>query len=303
MKILSVLIVGCLVLAGGLVLLTNSAEGADDLNVCVTLPWQKEMLEWIGMGRITVTQFLGPGANPHGGDQGTVNDLVSASKSMAYFYIGAEMEWEVTNIPLLRSSFPNMAFVNVSKGLTLLSPIEDEHQEETEEDEHGHGAIDGHVWTSPSNLLLIAANVKDSLSELDPGNAVAYEAGYLSYIERVNAIKSLADERIGGREGTEFLVWHPAWRYLCHEYGLVELSFEGQIGLEVTPQMIQYIKGVTEEKGLDTIFVRPQDPLWEDGSKATLISEGISIIPADPLAVEYLDELESFIMNLGDSWN
>ena len=163
-KILSILIVASIALGGALILLTNDAEADNQLNVCVTLPWQKEMVNWIAGDIIAVTQFIGPGADPHGGEHGTVNDLVAASKSIAYFYIGAQMEWEVTNVPVIRQNFPNMAIINSSTGLTLLSVTGEGHGNE----EDGHGPIDGHVWTLPSNLLVIANNVKNTLINLDP---------------------------------------------------------------------------------------------------------------------------------------
>ena len=298
-NILSILIITSLLTGGVLILLTNNAVADDEINVCVTLSWQTEMVTWIGGDQITVTQFIEPGTDPHGGEQGTVGDLVSASKSIAYFYIGAEMEWEVTNIPILQQSFPDMAFINSSAGLTLLSVAD----EDSDEDEHEHGPINGHVWTLPSNLLVIAENVKIALSELDPENALIYEAGYISYIDRVMEIKILADNSFSGNEGNKFLVWHSAWQYLSEGYGLVEVGLESQVSSGMTAQDILDMVNIAEEEGLNTIFVRPQDPIWTEGSKFSLAQEDIIVIGADPLASDYLFELENFIINLKNSWN
>ncbi|MDD3398534.1 MAG: zinc ABC transporter substrate-binding protein [Candidatus Methanomethylophilaceae archaeon] len=299
-KLLTVVIVSCLAMAGALVLVTNSADASDDVNICVTLPWQKEMLDLIGGGKVRVTQFVGPGADPHGGDQGTVSDLVSASRSIAYFYIGANMEWETTNIPLLRSSFPDMPFINMSTGLTFLA-AEDECDEHGHDD-HEHETIDGHVWTSPANLLIMAGNVRDALIELDGENSVIYEAGFLSYVDRVNDIRDLADDVLGANEGNKFLVWHAAWRYLCNDYGLIEVSMESDYSGELTAGDLVQIRQTIADEGMETIFVRPDDPVWKDGAKSFLESGGISVLQANPLAIDYLDELERFITALENSW-
>lgn len=304
MKVLSVLVVASIALGAGLILFTNNAEASDDINVCVTFPWQKEMLQWIGGDNIRVTQLVGPGADPHSGE-GTISDLIAASKSIAYFYIGSNMEWEVANLPLLQSSFPNMAFVNVSEGLTLLATAEGHHDDDDDDDhegDHSHGPIDPHVWTSPSNLLVMAENVKNALVELDPDNTSTYESGYESYIGRVNEIKSLADELFEDKGGNKFLVWHSAWQYLCRDYNITEISFESSYSGGVTTQVIADIIEEANEEGLNTIFIRPSDPLWADNWRSALTGGSLIVEQGNPLAIQYLDELESFITKLNDSW-
>lgn len=300
-KILSILMVASLALGGALVLLTNNAEANDNISICVTLPWQKEMLNWIGGSQITVTQFIEAGVDPHGGESG-IAIIVEASKSIAYFYIGAQMEWEVASIPILRESFPNMKMVNSSEGLTLLSTIHEDHDDA--DDGHGHGPIDGHVWTLPSNLLVIAENMKNALIDLDPENRIIYEAGFIAYTDRVKEIKGLADEKLLGKVGNKFLVWHSAWQYLSVGYGLNEISLESPSNSDLTEQDINNMGTIAKNEGSNRIFVGPQDPAWASEVKNSLLQYyNITVIGANPLAIEFLNELENFIINLGNSWN
>lgn len=287
-KALAAVVLGCLLLSAGLMLATNESWDEDGLTVCVTLPWQKEMLERIGNGKLEAVLFVKPGGDAHGGEL-EVRDIISASRAIAYFYVGSGVEWEVINLPTLMEELPQVAMVNMSRDLTLLPALDDG---------HGHGPIDAHVWTSPANLRMMAELAHDSLRELDPENATAYTDGFNDYVGELGEIITVADTLLSPNAGKSFLVWHPAWRYLSNDYGLQEISLENPYSGGMTLEDLLDLSEMEEE--FSQIFIKPDDPVMEQSE--VFAARGIEVKIANPLAMSYLSELRSFIEALHESW-
>lgn len=113
-------------------------------------------------------------------------------------------------------------------GVTLLPRREGGVWEEEEEEEddhghehHGHDGHDPHVWLDPANAVVLVKAVADRLSKLDPANAATYAAN----ADKLQA--ALDDLDAGLRElvlkpvrGVPYVVFHDAYQYLEHRYGL-----------------------------------------------------------------------------------
>ncbi len=278
-QLLVAMLAAALLLASGIIIL-GSDDDEDVMEITVTLAWQKEMVEWIGGDHVKATHMVRPGEDPHVPEGMTPAEVVAAAKSEAYIYIGAGMGWESTHLSTIESELPDLKMFKMSEGVDLIP----------------RGAnTDGHVWTLPENLLIMANNTKNALIELDPENEADYTTGYESYVERVNEIKTLADEKLGGAAGKEFLVFHSAWQYLAQEYGLVEVAVQDEFGNDLNPSTVaSWIEN--NHAGLDKMYVRPHDPVNE----GAFADQGIEVIIMNPLALNWLDELEKFINELGD---
>ncbi|NLL94864.1 MAG: zinc ABC transporter solute-binding protein [Thermoplasmatales archaeon] len=286
---------------GGYVALTDS-DGTDDRIVCVTMPWQGEIVDCVSMGTITVKTMVKPGADPHSAapEPGVI---LSTSKAMAYFTIDTGVEWEAKNVPTIEENLPNLAVIPMARNIELLEG--GCHCGEGHEHAEGHGhAMDPHVWTSPKNLSAMASNVRDDLKSIDPGNSATYDAGYLEYENRMGELGAFCAEKLAGLSG-HVLVWHGAWKYLFNDY----TGTDGSPG--ITEEALQHIPGI--EKSLTPgdllgpilgegyeFFYHPRSGVSESILGA-LRENGVATVVADPTAYDISEEIRGFVAHLNEN--
>jgi zinc transport system substrate-binding protein len=86
-----------------------------------------------------------------------------------------------------------------------------------------------------------------------------------------------------------FLVFHPAWGYFARQYGLEQIAIEKE-GKEPGPQDLAKTISLAREKGIKLVIVQPQ---FSKSQAQMIASElGAKIIVLDPLAEDYLDNME-----------
>ena len=52
--------------------------------------------------------------------------------------------------------------------------------------EHAHGEFDIHIWLDPFNAKVIADNIAEELSKLDPANTSTYQNNRDKFVEKVS---------------------------------------------------------------------------------------------------------------------
>jgi len=127
------------------------------------------------------------------------------------------------------------------KGLTLLSANHDHddheetaHKDKSHEDEHHHEeaqhdepeaeATDYHLWLSPKNAILMATNIRDRVSAIDPSNRANYELNTQQLINTITQTDKIISEALAPVKDTPFLVMHDAWQYFTEHYQLKQLD-------------------------------------------------------------------------------
>jgi len=81
------------------------------------------------------------------------------------------------------------------------------------------------------------------------------------------------------------MVFHPAWGYFAHEYGLEQISIERE-GKEPSAQDLAYIIDEAKEEGIRVVFVSPEFP--RSGADTIAQEIGGSVAQLDPLSEDYL---------------
>ena len=78
-----------------------------------------------------------------------------------------------------------------------------------------------HLWTNPPYAERYAEIVRDTLAELDPGNATAYEANFEAFASRLEALDEAAraaTETVPP-ENRKLITYHDSFPYFAREYG------------------------------------------------------------------------------------
>jgi zinc transport system substrate-binding protein len=242
--------------------------------------------------------------------------MVDLAESKIYFAIGVNLErvW----LDKIKAANPDLTVVHTEKNIDKI-PMKDhrhhhdgdhrhhdhegdhkhqdhdgDHQHHDHEGDHKHqdhdaGILDPHVWTSPKRVMKMAPVIRDALIEADPANEADYRAGYEAFMAEVKALDARLKEVLAGREGMKFMVFHPAWGYLAHDYGLVQVPVEIE-GKEPKPAQLKELIERARTDGVKVVFVQPQ----LSTSTAEMVAKAIDgrVMHADPLAEDWAENLE-----------
>ena len=165
---------------------------------------------------------------------------------------------------------------------------DDGHQHHAAHD-HDHEGEDPHIWTSPSNVKIIAKNIYNALKKADPNNAEYYKKNLNIFLASVNE----TDRQIMGilsslDEGEKFMVFHPSWGYFAKAYNMEQIAVEIE-GKEPKPkELIHLLKEAREEK-VKAIFTQPE---FSDTTAKIIAKElDIPVVKVSPLASEWSENL------------
>jgi zinc transport system substrate-binding protein len=164
--------------------------------------------------------------------------------------------------------------------------------EHEEHEHHGHdherGGLDPHVWLDPQNLQKMAAVMAAALAEADPANAAAYQANLQAVSSGLDALHEEISRKLAPFKGQSFLVFHPAFGYFAHAYGLRQEAVEIEGKSPAPKQLYELIAEARRDK-VRVIFVQPQF----DRKNAETIARAIGgkVAALDPLAENVPDNL------------
>ena len=169
----------------------------------------------------------------------------------------------------------------------------DEHDHKDHEheahDEHGHEGhdhtgTDPHVWLDPANAKILAHNVMEQLSKLDPEHKQEFAANYQAFVGALETADNNVKATLAPIKDVPYFVFHEAYGYFEGHYGLnnkgaVTLSPERKPGAKT----VANIRTEIEEHNVACIFSEPQ---FSPAIVETLI-DGTDVKTAvlDPLGV------------------
>lgn len=261
---------------------SSYAYAADPLSVFVSILPQKYFVERIGGNRVQVLVMVGPGQSPETYEP-TPRQMVKLSQANLYFRIGVPFE----NIWLKRiiAANPNMEVVDCREDIPLL-PTGETHG--TGEEDEGHGATDPHLWTSPVLVKKMAVHIRNALAAVDPAYSYQFEANYQAFVQELEQLDRFIRQTLADVTHHRFMVFHPAWRYFAHTYGLEEIAIE-QAGKEPGAKSLAALIEWGRREGVRAIFVQKQSSRASAEVVARAI--GAKIITLDPLAEDYVNNL------------
>lgn len=275
----------------------GSAPAAQRLPVFVSVLPQKTFVQQIGKDLVSVQVMVQPGASPATYEP-KPRQMAALSRARLYFSIGVPFEnaW----LEKIAAANPAMQVVHTDQGIEKLAMAahdhhdeEAEHHEEAERHEnagrheeaaHGHHGLDPHIWLSPELVKVQAGHILAALKAADPENAGQYEENYRVFIERVSSLDRELKHFFEGKKGLQFMVFHPAWGYFAHAYGLTQVPIEVE-GKAPKPAQLQEVIRHARENSIRIIFVQPQFSTKSAKVVAREISGTVAF--ADPLAEDW----------------
>jgi len=289
-------------------LLASNTGFSEPLQVFTSVLPIKTFVQKIGGEHVDVRAMVRPGFNPHTYDP-TPQQISALAKTMLYVSTGVPFEkaW----MKRIHSANPDMQILDARDGLTLRNmeahshgerdhhdghddhadhkkhKEHDKHEQHDAHDEHAHEQ-DPHVWVDPILVGKMIGNIRDKLSELDPGNAADYARNHDRFLAELKKLDQELNELLKPLPNRKFMVFHPAWGYFADRYQLIQVPIEHQ-GKEPGARRITALIEQAKQEKIKVIFVQPQFDKRQAGRVAQAI-EG-AVIAVDPLAVNYVENL------------
>ena len=262
------------------------ADKSGKINVFVSIMPQKYFAEKVGGNMVNVSVLVPSGTSPENFDP-SPKQIVQLGSSDVYFTMGVPFE----NIFLdkLKSGKKKLVVAPCDKDVPKLK--NEEHDE--------HGEFDPHIWTDPELIKIIARNMADTLSSIDPQNTSTYAANLDSYNRELDVLKSELSHKLSPYKGRIFYVYHSAYTYFAQRFGLVQKSIEtGE--KEPTPAKLRELVNQANQDRVKTIFIQPEFPA--SGAKRVAEAIGGRTVCISVLEYDVPDNLKKTASLLAESF-
>jgi len=284
-----------------LVMLLGVQKANAAVEVFVSIPPQKWLSDRIGGQHLVTGVLISKGQDPHTFEP-TPKQVEALSHSQLYFTVGLEFEKQI--ITKIRQSSSKLQIVDCTAGIKKLAMAEHHHHgnetvhhddagknEHTEDGQgHDHAGLDPHVWLSPVNLKIMAANMAKAMIAADPQNSGDYTANLAQLNRELDALDQKIAAQLQPCAGATFFVFHPSFGYFAKRYGLHQEAVEVE-GKLPTPKQLSNLITEAKADGVKVIFVQPQF----DSRSAEVIATAIGgeVVPLDALAEDVKGNLET----------
>jgi zinc transport system substrate-binding protein len=224
--------------------------------ITVSIPPFAYFVEAVAGDDFRVNVMLPPGADHHIWEPlpAQINALAGSEAFIINGQLGFEQAW----MGRFREINPGMKILDLSQNIDLIDLNEEEEADDHSGHEaHVHGGPDPHYWMSPVSAYIIAEDLKNFLTQLNPAAAGKYEAGLKALQKKIAVVDSTLREELALASSKTFLIYHPALEYMARDYGLEQISFENE-GKSPSPGRMKELIDIAREKGINIIFIQTE---------------------------------------------
>ncbi len=164
---------------------------------------------------------------------------------------------------------------------------------------HGPNEADPHFWMDPILFAQHARIIAAAMCESDSQSCATTQANLAGLETDLKAVDILVASILKPFEGRTLLVYHPAYGYFARRYGLKTIVVEDE-GKEPEARALVALVDIARKENLTTVFVQPQ---FSSGrAKALASSINGRVVAIDPLALDYITNLESIANSIAESF-
>jgi len=263
----------------------STENNNNKIKVMVSILPQVTFVQEIGGNKVEVNEMIPPGFSPATYEP-SPEQLKTLQNAEIYFRIG-HIPFEKSQMEKLQNLNTKMQIVDTSEKIRLLTLKEHSH-EEKEEHEHEE-SNDPHIWLSPQLVKIQAQHIYDTLVNYNPENKAYFSKNYNQFVKKLETLDQKLQQTFASVQDKTFLVFHPAFGYLAHDYGFIQKAIEVE-GKDPSPKQVETIINIATTENIRVIFVQKQFST----KSAEAIAQEINgaVIQIDPLAKDYFTNLE-----------
>ena len=286
---------GCFLALISSPLLAISSFAQASINTLVSIAPQAYCVQRVGGDHVTVTTLLPPGASPATYSLAPAQ-VEALSQAELYFRIGVPFEYKI--LEHIQLYFPKIEIVDTCEDISL--------REVTEPHSHGsaHHCLhlhedskDPHTWLDPRLVKIQTAAMSAAIARRLPEHRATFAANLSRFHGELDRLDRDIRLLLAPFNGREFFVSHPAYGYLAAAYGLKQHALEFA-GKTPSPRQLAALIARAQAQDVNTIFVQPQFSTRNAEFLAHQI--GATLVPLDPLAEDYVDNLRLIAHRLAD---
>jgi zinc transport system substrate-binding protein len=261
-------------------ILSTPATAMDKINIFVSIPPQKFLVERVGGERVQVSVMVRPGQNPETYEP-TPAQMAALHEADLYFRVA--VPYESVWLDRIRALNPELTIIECCGPLSLADPAGHDLDPET-----GFSISDVHIWTSPENAIVLAGIVQTALQDFDPASGDYYAENYRALMQELQQLDQSIRNILAPVKNRYMVVAHPSWGHFAKAYDLEQIAIERH-GVEMNARQLSRLIEFAREKDIRVIYVQRQF----NSATARMLAEEIraSIIELDPLAENYVKNL------------
>ncbi|MBQ2927959.1 MAG: zinc ABC transporter substrate-binding protein [Oscillospiraceae bacterium] len=153
---------------------------------------------------------------------------------------------------------PDTETIDSSRGISLIWPEEAHHEHDHD---HGHGSEehhhdqDPHIWLSPANARLMAANIWEGLCRHYPAQEPIFTKNLHKLTAELDLLESYAAQSLEKLSCRELITFHDGFAYFAEAFDLQILeAVEEESGSEASAKELIHLIQEVEHHNLPAIF-------------------------------------------------
>ena len=288
-----------LALAVGLAAIASRGSGVRSgagkrLRVVATVPPQAWLVKRLGGERVEVDVLLPPGASEHTYEP-TPQQVARLADAKLVVEVGhPALLFERRLLDAMLAREPRPLVVRMTRGAPLAEGAPHVHPGGSAP--HSHS--DPHLWLSPRVMRATAVDVAAALQRLDPAGASLYRGNLRATLAEIDGLDAELARRFAALPHRRFLVYHPAWGYLAHDYRLEQVAIEVD-GKEPSPRRLLELVERERRAGTRALFVQRGE--YDRPAQAVAAELGARVVALEPLAADWPANLRRVAAALGEA--
>lgn len=230
-----------------------------DLQVATSLTDLASVAQFVGGKHVTAQSLCRGYEDPH---------FVPAKPSLmkaiqhADVFISTGLELDSGWLPLVLPGSRNpriqagtKGFVDASKGITVLEKPSGT-VSRAEGDVHPQG--NPHYYADPKNLEIVADQLAEVFSRLDPANAADYAANAKAFDEKMEASLAKWEQQLAPYKGASIVTYHRNFDYFAERFDLRLFgTVEPKPGIPPSPRHITELAEAMKQAGAKVVLYQP----------------------------------------------
>jgi ABC-type Zn uptake system ZnuABC Zn-binding protein ZnuA len=237
--------------------LTVAASSNEPLNIVVTIPVLKDLVQQVGGPNVRVTSLLNGYENEHTYSP-RPSDLVAVRKARLLFEVGIGLEVWVSSL-VKNAGSPSLRVVTTSQGIGLIRD-HTSHREGTHRGGETTGS-DGnpHIWLDPENVAIMLRHITEALIAVDPAQATDFRNRQAIYLRKLDQLRKELSDRVKSLPDRRFVAHHPAWPYMARRFDFdMAATILVQSGAEPSALQLQSLIGKIKKERIKVIVSEVQ---------------------------------------------
>lgn len=178
-----------------------------------------------------------------------VRQVKAAEAAQVIIISGAGLEAFMEDI------LSDKATIDASTGVALLEATTVHEHEHEHSHDHEHKE-DSHIWLSPANAKIMAANICEGLCKQYPAHTDIFQANLATLIADLDALEAYGQEQLSTLGTHDLITFHDGFGYFADAFGLHILeAVEEESGSEASAQELKHLISVVQEYKLPAIFI------------------------------------------------